>query len=120
MEDISQQVTTILSAIGEDPNREGLLKTPERVSRAYEFLTGKFPHHLQDTFITNTPSAKLVLDHILSLSGKFILVRTHVSRYYIKQSTFKSKTRTILFLQWVNLLKKLSLCLLTLVYLTHM
>ncbi len=33
------QVREILRAIGEDPNREGLLKTPARVSRALEFLT---------------------------------------------------------------------------------
>jgi len=48
MEDISQQVTTILSAIGEDPNREGLLKTPERVSRAYEFLTKGYHAEIEE------------------------------------------------------------------------
>ena len=35
---IQQAVLTILEAIGEDPNREGLLKTPERVARMYAEL----------------------------------------------------------------------------------
>ncbi len=32
-------VRAILRTIGEDPDREGLIKTPERVARALEFLT---------------------------------------------------------------------------------
>ena len=35
-------VETILQQIGEDPNREGLLKTPERVSRMYNELTAGY------------------------------------------------------------------------------
>jgi len=31
-------IRELLIEIGEDPNREGLLKTPERVAKAYEFL----------------------------------------------------------------------------------
>ncbi|NND71580.1 MAG: GTP cyclohydrolase I FolE [Rhodothermales bacterium] len=36
---MSRQVETIIRTIGEDPEREGLLNTPERVSKAYQFLT---------------------------------------------------------------------------------
>ena len=36
---IVSAVETILGQIGEDPMRQGLLKTPERVAKAYGFLT---------------------------------------------------------------------------------
>jgi GTP cyclohydrolase IA len=39
---ISDHITDILSCIGEDPSREGLIKTPERVAKAYEFLTSGY------------------------------------------------------------------------------
>jgi GTP cyclohydrolase I len=36
--EIAQIISRLLSALGEDPNREGLKKTPERVARMYEEL----------------------------------------------------------------------------------
>lgn len=38
LEKIEKSVANILFAIGEDPSREGLLKTPNRVARSYEEL----------------------------------------------------------------------------------
>ncbi len=38
-ETVQQAVRTLLTGIGEDPDREGLVKTPERVARSLEFLT---------------------------------------------------------------------------------
>jgi len=35
---LEDNVRDFLRALGEDPEREGLLKTPERVARAFEFL----------------------------------------------------------------------------------
>lgn len=37
--DIASKYKTILSDIGENPSREGLLKTPERVAKAMQYLT---------------------------------------------------------------------------------
>jgi GTP cyclohydrolase I len=39
IEEISGHYRPILEAIGEDPSREGLLKTPERVAKALQYLT---------------------------------------------------------------------------------
>ena len=36
---VAGHVRSILAALGEDPNREGLLKTPDRVAAALSFLT---------------------------------------------------------------------------------
>ena len=42
---LAAQVRALLEGLGEDPNREGLLKTPERVVKALKFLT---QGHAQD------------------------------------------------------------------------
>jgi GTP cyclohydrolase I len=39
IENLSTHYKSVLELIGEDPNREGLLKTPERVAKAMQFLT---------------------------------------------------------------------------------
>lgn len=36
---ISEAYGNIISQLGEDPNREGLLKTPERIAKAMQYLT---------------------------------------------------------------------------------
>jgi len=41
-QDIANSIKTLLSEIGENPEREGLLKTPERVSKSMEFLTNGY------------------------------------------------------------------------------
>lgn len=39
MSDMQQHIRGILRALGEDPDRDGLQKTPERVEKAMQFLT---------------------------------------------------------------------------------
>lgn len=46
-EDLMDAVHTMLKAVGEDPEREGLLKTPKRVAEAMLFLTQGYHQSLE-------------------------------------------------------------------------
>ena len=48
MDDIQNEVRSLLQKIGEDPEREGLIKTPERVHRSWEFLTRGYRQNLDE------------------------------------------------------------------------
>ena len=41
-------ITQLLARLGEDPQREGLLKTPERVARSFEYLTSGYRTKVDD------------------------------------------------------------------------
>jgi len=61
---IECSVQTILEAIGEDPNREGLLRTPARVARMYEELTAGYhvdPVHLINDAIFDVEYDQMVV-----------------------------------------------------------
>jgi GTP cyclohydrolase I len=47
-EKMMEAVRTMLEAVGEDPEREGLLKTPKRVSEAMLFLTQGYTQSLEE------------------------------------------------------------------------
>lgn len=47
-EEMMAAVETILLGVGEDPEREGLLKTPKRVAEAMRFLTNGYNQSLED------------------------------------------------------------------------
>ena len=48
VKNMQEAVRNILLAVGEDPEREGLLKTPERVEKSMRFLTRGYTQKLED------------------------------------------------------------------------
>ena len=46
--DMQKNIREILVELGEDPEREGLLKTPERVDRSLRFLTRGYHQNLDE------------------------------------------------------------------------
>jgi len=77
-------VKTMMKSVGEDPQREGLLKTPERVYKAYEFMYGGYKENptevLQSaTFSSSNDEMVLIKDielystcehHLLPIIGR--------------------------------------------------
>lgn len=47
-EEMTDAVRTMLLSVGEDPEREGLLKTPKRVAEAMRFLTSGYNQSLEE------------------------------------------------------------------------
>jgi len=63
-EKLEDAVKEILINIGEDPNREGLLKTPLRVAKSFEFLTKGYkqnPKEILNQALFSTTNDEMVL-----------------------------------------------------------
>ena len=45
---MQDEIRKLIAALGEDPNREGLLKTPERVEKSLQFLTRGYRQTLEE------------------------------------------------------------------------
>ena len=83
LERIENAVREILSAIGEDPEREGLRRTPQRVAKMYEEMfsgLGRDPaEHLETMFserydelvvLRNIPFNSMCEHHLMPFEGK--------------------------------------------------
>ena len=63
-EEFEQAVTKVLELLGEDPKREGLLKTPSRVAKALKFLTEGYdqdPEEILNQALFTTSNDEMVL-----------------------------------------------------------
>ncbi len=63
-EEFEQAITKVLELLGEDPNREGLLKTPSRVAKALQFLTEGYhqdPKEILNQALFTTSNDEMVL-----------------------------------------------------------
>lgn len=63
-EEFEQAVTKVLELLGEDPQREGLLKTPSRVVKALQFLTEGYhqdPEEILNQALFSTSNDEMVL-----------------------------------------------------------
>ncbi|WAH44698.1 GTP cyclohydrolase I FolE [Alicyclobacillus fastidiosus] len=82
LEKIEEAVRMILTAVGEDPNREGLLDTPSRVARMYqeifaglhrdpkEELSARFHvEHGEMVFVRDIPFYSMCEHHLLPFFG---------------------------------------------------
>jgi GTP cyclohydrolase I len=61
---LEQSFRNLLEAVGEDPEREGLLKTPGRAARAFEFLTNGYRQSLEEVVndaIFHSDASEIVL-----------------------------------------------------------
>ena len=62
--EFEQAITKVLELLGEDPQREGLLKTPSRVAKALKFLTEGYhqdPKEILNQALFSTSNDEMVL-----------------------------------------------------------
>ena len=71
MDNIEKITKELLIELGEDPNREGLIKTPHRVSKSWKFLTGGY----------NQTIDQVVNDAIFSVDNQDMIIVKDINYY---------------------------------------
>jgi len=68
---VEEHYKAIIEAVGEDPNREGLLRTPQRAAKAMEFLTQGYKQDLKE----------LVNDAVFTTSNNEMVIVRDIELY---------------------------------------
>ena len=68
---VAALIKELLVELGEDPKREGLLKTPERVAAAYEFLTSGY----------RTPVREVINDAVFQAEANNMVILKSIEVY---------------------------------------
>ena len=71
MDNIEKITKELLIELGEDPSREGLIKTPHRVSKSWKFLTGGY----------NQTIDQVVNDAIFSVDNQDMIIVKDINYY---------------------------------------
>ena len=71
MDNIEKITKQLLIELGEDPSREGLIKTPHRVSKSWKFLTGGY----------NQTVDQVVNDAIFSVENQDMIIVKDINYY---------------------------------------
>ena len=68
MDELQELIRRQIELIGEDPNREGLLRTPQRVAEAFKFLAGGYTENptevLNDALFESTSDEMVIVKDI--------------------------------------------------------
>jgi len=81
-ERVQQLIRELLTEIGEDPDREGLLKTPTRVATSFEFLTSGYRADIQRLIngaIFTQPTNNMIIARDIEL---YSLCEHHMLPFY--------------------------------------
>ena len=74
--EIEQLTHSLLKEIGEDPNRDGLLRTPSRVAKSWEFFSKGYNQNLED-IINNAIFKEDVKDMVIVRDIEFFSLCEH-------------------------------------------
>ena len=77
MEAAKHSIKTLLSYIGENPEREGLLETPERVIRSYEEIFGGYKQNPADILKTFKDGSESVDEMVIQRNIQFFSMCEH-------------------------------------------